>query len=579
MALDFTPHREPLCSSLSAVLIDNLLKIGPVFGTTDGSKEMLARMTSLFISVTMFPTTLAIDCGIYAGKELINRSIAPFAANPEIYRNDADRCREIAMKCLRGLAVFPAGILYRDIVSNHFLPETHHRAEQEGRGLIQPTGGLYQCWGDIRKPVDENGLQLIVEEARKQNKTISIAGAGFSQGKQIMPSGENSIHISMDSFNRVDVNAQNMTAIVGAGATWSQIQNEVDRHRLAVRVMQASNVFSVGGSLSVNCHGWDHIAGTLGNTVNWIRIVDPTGHIQKITPDDELFGYVLAGWGMFGIIVDAEIKLTNNEVLFDHSKEVEIDDYVNYFTEHVMNNPLVKMHLCRLSLTPGALLQTAIAQNYTSSTEKTVTDDLKDEPPRGTFMDRIMMQVVRNSPMARALWWKREMANLQQIKKSTRNEIMRPPINAVFATNSISRTEWLQEYFIPAEKLATFIKFLGSVLDDNDVALFNASIRFVKQDTHSLLGYATEGDRFAVVLFFSQSLNEKEIDKTQLWIRKVIDYLKEIKGTFYLSYGHFATKDQVRASYPKWKAAMEFKKTYDPEGIFSNGLYEDYFKE
>ena len=69
-------------------------------------------------------------------------------------------------------------------------------------------------------------------------------------------------------------NVEKKVIRVGAGATWAQIQNEANHLGLAVKVMQASNVFSVGGSLSVNCHGWDHQAGSLVNTVNSIKIIN-----------------------------------------------------------------------------------------------------------------------------------------------------------------------------------------------------------------------------------------------------------------------------------------------------------------
>ena len=41
----------------------------------------------------------------------------------------------------------------------------------------------------------------------------------------------------------------------------------------------------------------------------------------------------------------------------------------------------------------------------------------------------------------------------------------------------------------------------------NDVNLFNASVRYVNETPDPLIGYAKTGDRYAVVLFFNQSLN------------------------------------------------------------------------
>jgi len=234
--------------------------------------------------------------------------------------------------------------------------------------------------------------------------------------------------------------------------------------------------------------------------------------------------------------------------------------------------------LYRLSLEPGKLLQEGYAQNYgVQGPSGVATPNLEEEPENGTTLDRIMMQVARNSSLSRKLYWKLVKRELKQVHIRTRNDIMHPPINAVFANNTEARKEWLQEYFVPGEKLEEFIGFLGSVLDENKVALMNASVRYVSKDERAKMGYATEGDRFALVLFFSQSLNPEEVKKTEKWVQHVVEWLGDNEGTFYLPYMHFATTKQFRKCYPQWQEVLEKKNEYDPKCVFHNGLCEDYF--
>lgn len=567
---------DRLFSNTPAVWIDRLLLIGPTFGTTDGAKEFAARMTSLFISVIVLPTALAADTVYFATKSLAYRVVYLFKSNEAIIQ-EAVKCQELAFKCFRGFLGFGAGVLWRDIVSNHYLPENKFE------GFVCPTGALYRMKADIRKPKKITDVIAIVNEARTHKKDISIAGAGFSQGKHTLNKDENGIHINMSGINYVTVNPDNKTAVVGAGATWAEVQKAANTHKLAVQVSQASNVFSVGGSVSIDCHGWDHTQGTIANTIQSIKIVNNKGEVVTLLPPEEQFKLIVGGLGGFGVIVEVRLWLTDNEELVDLSKIVPIDQYVNYFRTQVQPNKNIRMHLYRLGLTPGKLLQEGIAQHYVAGFPGTATENLKDEPLRGTLLDRIMMQIARNSPFARKMWWEMEKRNLSKIKMGTRNEIMQPPIRGAFATNSISRTEWLQEYFIPGEHLAEFIKFLGTVLDENEVSLFNASVRPVIQPEgmakRSIMSYSNIGDSFAVVLFFSQSLNEKEVEKTKAWVRKVVDKVHEMNGTFYLPYGHFATEDQFRACYPQYRKVIELKQKYDPENLFNNGFYDHYIKE
>ena len=76
---------------------------------------------------------------------------------------------------------------------------------------------------------------------------------------------------------------------------------------------------------------------------------------------------------------------------------------------------------------------------------------------------------------------------------------------------------------------------------------------FKKQELLSLLfvGGVKAGDRFA---------------KTKQ------DY-RQHKGP----YQHFATPEQFKVCYPKWKAVIEHKNAVDPTGLIENGFYADYF--
>src|SRR5437660_314829 len=79
----------------------------------------------------------------------------------------------------------------------------------------------------------------------------------------------------------------------------------LDRRRHSVAVMQSDNTFSVGGSLSVNCHGWQFGRPPIASTVESLRLMQADGSIVRCsrTENPELFSLVLGGYGLFGIIL------------------------------------------------------------------------------------------------------------------------------------------------------------------------------------------------------------------------------------------------------------------------------------
>ena len=69
--------------------------------------------------------------------------------------------------------------------------------------------------------------------------------------------------LDMTGFKSVTVDTTARTMTVQSGATWHDIQN-VLHPRFAVKAMQSTDIFTVGGSISVNAHGMDHRAGSVG---------------------------------------------------------------------------------------------------------------------------------------------------------------------------------------------------------------------------------------------------------------------------------------------------------------------------
>jgi len=539
---DPSSHEFP-CSSRAAEGIDWLLKEGE-------EKPLLKPVTA-------------------ASARAASLVLFPLCAAADVAYNLHHEDMQGAQKSLLGLMATPSSLVSPDLVTHHFLPKT------EVPHLITPYGKLYSQYAHEVFPESIPELQALLQFACHSEKSVAVMGSGMSQGKQALPMKEWDILVNMSKFKAIAIDPIKKTATVGAGATWKEVQNEANSHGLALRVMQASNIFSIGGSLSVNCHGWDHKSGSLSKTIISITLLDSKGQIRILQPSDELFHYVVGGYGGFGIIVDAEIALTENVPLMETAIEIAPQEYFTYFRKYVQVRKEIDMHLYRLSLQPEHLFNNGVAVNYHRINSEAEVSNLVEEPELGTRSNRVKMHLVRRLDWLHSPAWDLVKKEALQTKCTTRNEVMRPPINLIF-NNSKHDTEWLQEYFVKGEDLADFLQFLGKILQENKVKVFNASVRYVTQDANSQLSYAKDGERFAVVLFFNQMLTTKEIEKTKRWVRVVIDYLIAHGGSYYLPYQHFATQEQFRTCYPSWQRVVQRKLEVDPESLFVSGFYKDY---
>lgn len=560
----YSEGREASCIPTESYLSGKLAVFNDIFiknGTKYYTRLPATALGSRILAVTLFPLSVAVD-SVYAGGMYAYHECIKESSSAKLYLM---RIR----KDLLGLVATPVSLLSPDLVTNHFIPVGKKPS------LIRPYGKLYSCQAIQVYPKSSEEVQDILLLAKKLKKRVTVAGKLYSQGKVSLPIDHTDILMHLGGLNQIEIDPVNKVARCGAGATWKEIQNAADEHLLAVRVMQASNIFSLGGSLSINCHGWDHKSGSLSETVLSMTVITSDGKKVVVHPGDELFHLVLGGVGMFGVIIEAEISLTDNSHLVYQGIEVQPENYVAYF-DTIKTDPDVELHYYRLSLEPGKLFEEGIAANYLKAGSP-VKSVLLDEHPKGSTIDRIKLQTIRRLKWLHQIGWSEEKKAALVTWDLTRNEAMRPPILAITSESDLD-VEWLQEYFVKPEHLTPFLKSLASLLNQNQVPVFNASVRYIGKNSSQSFNYSPDGDRFAIVIFFNQSLKPDAIQKTKSWILEAVNLLHKYEGSYYLPYQAFPTVEQFRSSYPNWETVRNLKRKWDPDHRFVSGFFTDYME-
>lgn len=548
------------------------------------------RLLSRAISVTVFPTFLTLELLFKRVPKLL-LSI-PFTKNDQIASQKFHKNIQKIEKFCLGIFFSPLGMHSPDGVSGLFLKNV------KSNRMIRPFGVEAQYGRELSEPGIQypesiEQLQELIKQAKRENKQVSVIGAGMSQGPQTVPTSDNCLVINMSRFKSLTFSEDNQTATVQAGATWEEIQIEANKRGMSVIVKQASDLFTVGGSIGINCHGWAHKEGAIASTVEAIDIIDANGDLRTLTPDNEMFGCLFGTLGYFGIIVSARLKLTANEHLIERTTEVSLDEFITHYKTHVKDQdiPLFGGRLVLDDMDGNPLRQVCMVSyekdpSIAEAQQATpvLTQDFVPEPKVGTRIERIALQALSRLSYftTRRLinkFWSQERQAMLEGRKLTRNEALHPPINAFrMLQNSNLHAQWLQEYFIKEENLPNFLRFLGAQLKANEVRLINATIRPTPQDNISVLPYA-EQDRYAVVICFSQLKTEKEMERTKNWIQEVNQYLINQGDIYYQAYMPYATKEQFEQCYGAERVAnlRRLKQEYDPSHVFSNGHTQKYY--
>ncbi|GGN63620.1 FAD-binding protein [Actinoplanes lobatus] len=410
---------------------------------------------------------------------------------------------------------------------------------------------------------------LLRRIATGDDPAMAVAGVRHSMGGQSMLAG--GWVLDTRPMNRIDLDRAAAVVRVGAGATWRELIPVLNEAGFSPKVMQSNHDFSIGGSLSVNCHGWHASHPPIASTVRRIRLLTAEGDVLTCSPTEnaELFALALGGYGLYGVILEADLEVWPNAIYEPHFESMPTSEYATRFAARTS-----EMAYGRLSVDPLSFLEEAILVRFTpeAGTAGTV---LPLTSPAAPELQRAIFRNSVGSGVGKTLRWtlEREAAPWLAAPMS-RNTIQNQPA-AVFADHSPDSSDILHEYFVPRARLWEFVRAARDLIAPSGVDLLNVTVRDVRADGRTTLAYARE-DVFGLVMNFRQEHTARADDRMRDLTRALIDAVAAAGGTFYLPYRLHATAAQLRRAYPAWDAAMAAKRRLDPNLVFRNGLFEAY---
>lgn len=426
--------------------------------------------------------------------------------------------------------------------------------------------------GKICKIFTPTSIPELQQVIKCSKLPVAVAGGRFSQGGHIWYNG--GITIDMTKLNAVrKLDPVNKIITVEAGATWHQIQKYIDLYGLSVRVMQSYNDFTVGGSLSVNVHSRTIFDGPIIETVESIKLLLADGSlvVASRTENYDLFKAAIGGYGAVGIIVEATLSLTSNDVMERQEVIMSLEHYPAFFATMIKNNPAVVFH--NADLFTDNFNKVASITWYKTDKPRTIEDRLQAGAPFS--FEYFGFQC------ARYIQAMQKIRLPMHIMKSTdkvvwRNYEMSTSVASIEPTTRLISTTVLQEYFVPCDQLVPFVQHMKEIVQKYNVNMMNVSLRYIHKDTESVMAYAQAPESFALVCYINMGNNVFGMAKARRWTQELINCVIDCGGTYYLPYQLHATKEQFEKVYPRSQELREIKKRVDPNNRFMNSFLKKY---
>lgn len=419
----------------------------------------------------------------------------------------------------------------------------------------------------------EGQLAELLRRARENGLRVSIAGARHTMGGHtIHPGG---LVIDMLPWNRMELDVERNILTVQAGALWADVLAYLDRRGRSVAVMQSNNSFSVGGSISANCHGWQFDRPPIASTVDSFRLMLADGTIVRCSRSEhaELFSLALGGYGLFGIILDVDLRVVPNERYRMERFRVPIDQAWATWESEFEGRSDVQMVYARMSIVPGKLFEEVVLHAL-------VPDPGGEIPsisePGLTELRRAIFRGSADDDYGKRLRWTAE-TRLQEVlagRVFSRNQLLNEGVE-VFQDRSAVSTDILHEYFVPRHRVAAFVDAMRDIVAKHRPNLLNLTVRSVNEDRDTFLRYADQ-DLFAFVMLFVQERTAAGERDMEALTRELIDAVLEHEGRYYLPYRLHATLEQFDRAYPQAREFFRLKRKYDPEELFQNRFHATY---
>ncbi|KAK3245457.1 hypothetical protein CYMTET_30940 [Cymbomonas tetramitiformis] len=434
-------------------------------------------------------------------------------------------------------------------------------------------------------PRTEADVSDIIRLAREHGRHVSCRGQSHTMGGHTI--AVDGYVLDLGNLNQVEHDTEAETVTCGPGATWGDLIRHLNRFGMSPRTMQSYCSFSVGGTIAVNAHGitTDY---SMYESVLSMRVVDANGEVTVVTRETrpELFGRVIGGFGLFGIVTQLTLKANKNHKLSMEMIKLSASEFPALYRRCLVDDS-IDVKLTRVDITNSTDLYLFVFRR--SSEEPTVSDLEPFAREMGTVTKLLYKWVMPLRIFQRVRYLVEDYTQqpLDWAGECDRNTLMHESAVPLARLSNIiidvDDTFVLQEYFVPdlardgGGNLQSWLARSRPILwaAHQHVTLLNITIRYVRADACTALPYAPT-DSYAFVLYFRVHRTEAGDAELAQIHHDLVALTSDLGGTFYLPYRHHYTDEELEAAYPSIARFFADKQRIDPQNVFSNAWYRRY---
>lgn len=444
----------------------------------------------------------------------------------------------------------------------------------------------------VCRPDSLVALQVLVGEARRAGAALSLAGGRHAMGGQQF--AQDGWQVDTRALNRVlEGDPQRGLLRIEAGASWPEIIAAShamgagpDGRGWGIRQKQTGvDEVTLGGSISANAHGRGLLLAPLGADIEDLTLVDAQGAILHCDRqrNAELFALVIGGYGLFGIIYAATLRLAPRLRVRRRVDVIDLDDALHTVFRRAAEGCLYGDFQFVIDATDARFLRRGVLACYQpDDSEYGTAEQVADLAPE-TWL-KLLKLAHDDKRTAFKLYAQHYLGTDGNHYWSDTHQLstylptyaefldqMRTPQDASVGPESLL----IGEHYVPHVRLLDFMQQACVVLRQTGTEVIYGTIRAIQRDVDSFLPWARQ-DYVCIVFNLRTPHHADGLARTAASFRGLIDAAIALGGSFFLTYHRFATAQQVLAAYPRFPEFLALKRRYDPDERFSSEWYRHY---
>lgn len=443
----------------------------------------------------------------------------------------------------------------------------------------------------IVQPESLAELQAIIRRAPSEGAQISVAGGRHAMGGQQFAT--DSLHLDMTKLARV-LHTDSVRGLlqIEAGAQWPEIiaashaMEPADGVQWGIRQKQTGvDAVSLGGSISANAHGRGLLMQPIGEDIENLTLVNARGEVLLCSRSQhaELFSLAIGGYGLFGVIYAATLRLAPRQQVKRIVDIIDLDDAMHAVYRRAEEGCLYGDFQFVIDPQDEGFLRRGVFACYKPSTGTAAASGTTADLTPDSWLK--LLKLAHDDKQAAFRLYAQHYLNTDgnHYWSDTMQLSTYIPSYADFLASSgttdpadsIKETLVIGEHYVPREQLLSFMQQAREVFRTVGTEVIYGTIRAILRDTTSFLPWAKEN--YACVIFNVRTPHdEKGLKKTADTFRALIDAGTRLGGSFFLTYHRYASAAQVEACYPQFRAWLQMKRRYDPDELFISSWYLHY---